>query len=136
LGYATTAHLTLNLIWLWLFLRNDKFGHGAAIGVGFLASGLHQLIFHPLFVAPFIVRLWASGRRSLALTYIVSYAIICLFWISYWQIMLEWQGFSRQASSDARPVYFIARAAFLFASFAGTPNVRSCPIGVGRTMPR
>jgi hypothetical protein len=46
-----TAHLTLNLIWLCLFLRNDKIGHGAAIAVGFLASGLHQLIFHPL-VAP------------------------------------------------------------------------------------
>jgi len=119
-SYAMTAHLALNLIWLWLFLRNDKIGHGAAIAVGFLASGLHQLIFHPLFVAPFIVRLWASGRRPLALTYIVSYAIICLFWISYWQIMLEWQGFSRQASSDAGPVYFIARAAFLFTSFHWT----------------
>src|SRR6202047_894872 len=119
-SYAMTAHLTLNLIWLWLFLRNDKIGHGAAIGVGFLASGLHQLIFHPLFVAPFIVRLWASGRRPLALTYIVSYAIICLFWISYWQIMIEWQGFSRQASSDAGPVYFMARAAVLLASFQWT----------------
>ncbi|MDQ6702482.1 MAG: hypothetical protein M3Z96_04935, partial [Pseudomonadota bacterium] len=60
-----------------------------AIAVGFLASGLHQLIFHPLFVAPFIVRLWASGRRPLALVYIVGYSFICLFWISYWQIMIE-----------------------------------------------
>jgi len=119
-SYAMTAHLTLNLIWLWLFLRNDKIGHGAAIAVGFLASGLHQLIFHPLFVAPFIVRLWALGRRPLALVYIVGYSVICLFWISYWQIMIEWQGFSRQASNDAGPVYFMARAAFLFASFDWT----------------
>jgi hypothetical protein len=119
-SYAMTAHLTLNLFWLWLFLRNDKIGHGAAIAVGFLASGLHQLIFHPLFVAPFIVRLWASGRRPLALAYIVGYSVICLFWISYWQIIIAWQGFSRQASSDAGPVYFIARAAFLFASFHWT----------------
>ena len=119
-SYAMTAHLTVNLIWLWLFLRNDKIGHGAAIGVGFLACGLHQLIFHPLFVAPFIVRLWASGRRPLALAYIAGYSVICLFWISYWQIMIEWQGFSRQASSDAGPVYFMARAAFLFASFDWT----------------
>ncbi len=116
-SYAMTAHLTLNLIWLWLFLRNDKIGHGAAIVVGFLATGLHQLIFHPLFVAPFIVRLWASGRRPVALAYIVGYAVICLFWISYWQIMIEWQGFSRQASSDAGPVYFMARAAALLANF-------------------
>jgi hypothetical protein len=119
-SYAMTAHLTLDLTWLWLFLRNDKIGHGAAIAVGFLASGLHQLIFHPLFVAPFIVRLWASGRRPLALAYIVAYSVICLFWISYWQIMIEWHGFSRQASSDAGTVYFMARAAFLFASFHWT----------------
>jgi hypothetical protein len=119
-SYAMTAHLTLNLIWLWLFLRDDRIGHGAAIAVGFLASGLHQLIFHPLFVAPFIVRLWASGRRPLALAYIAGYSVICLFWISYWQIMIAWQGFSQQASSGAGPLYFIARAAFLLASFHGT----------------
>ena len=119
-SYAMTAHLTLNLIWLWLFLRNDKIGHGAAIAVGFLASGLHQLVFHPLFVAPFVVRLWASGRRPLALAYIVGYSVICLFWISYWQIMLAWQGFSPPASSDVGTVYFVARAAVLFASFHWT----------------
>jgi hypothetical protein len=28
-SYAMTGHLTLNLIWLWLFLRDDKIGHGA-----------------------------------------------------------------------------------------------------------
>jgi hypothetical protein len=119
-SYAMTAHLTLNLIWLWLFLRDDKIGHGAAIGVGFLASGLHQLIFHPLFVAPFIVRLWASGRRPLALTYVVSYAAICLFWISYWRIVLEWQGMSPQDSGDAGPLYFMVRVVSLLASFRWT----------------
>ena len=100
-SYAMTAHLALNLIWLWVFLRNDKIGHGAAIAVGFLAAGLHQLT--------------PAGPNLF-----VSYAIICLFWISYWQIMLERQGFSRQASSDAGPVYFIARAAFIFTSFHWT----------------
>jgi hypothetical protein len=119
-SYAMTAHLTLNLIWLWLFLRDDKIGHGAAIAVGFLACGLHQLIFHPLFVAPFIVRLWASGRRPLALTYGVSYAAICLFWISYWQIVLAWQGMSPQDSGDAGPLYFMVRVVSLLASFHWT----------------
>ncbi len=116
-SFAMTAHLTLNLIWLWFFLR-DK--HGAAIGVGFLACGLHQLIFHPLFVCPFIDRLWQSGRRSLALAYIAGYAVICLFWISYWQIALAWQGLSPEASAGAGPFYFLVRAALLLANFDWT----------------
>jgi hypothetical protein len=119
-SYAMTAHLALNLIWLWLFLRDDKIGHGAAITVGFLASGLHQLIFHPLFVAPFVFRLWTSGRRPLALTYVVSYALICLFWISYWQIILAWQGLLPSAPNNAGPLYFMIRVAFLLAGFHWT----------------
>ena len=114
---AMTAHLTLNLIWLWFFLR-DK--HGAAIGVGFLACGLHQLIFHPLFAFPFIDRLWQSGRRSLVLAYIVGYAVICLFWVSYWQIALAWQGLSPENSVGAGPLYFLVRAALLLANFDWT----------------
>jgi len=116
-SFAMTAHLTLNLIWLWFFLRHK---HGAAIGVGFLACGLHQLIFHPLFAFPFIDRLWQSGRRSLALAYIVGYAVICLFWISYWQIALAWQGLSPEASVGAGPLYFLVRAALLVANFDWT----------------
>ena len=34
-------------------------------------------------------------------------SVICLFWISYWQIMIK--GFSRQVFSDAGPVYLMAR---------------------------
>ena len=51
--YSMTAHLALNLAWLWLFLRGGVVGHSLAIAVGALACGLHQLVFHPLFVAPF-----------------------------------------------------------------------------------
>jgi len=40
-SYAMTAHLALNMIWLWFFLRDSKLGHGAAITTGFFASGLH-----------------------------------------------------------------------------------------------
>jgi hypothetical protein len=116
-SYAMTAHLALNMIWLWFFLRNDKIGHAAAIATGFLASGLHQLIFHPLFVVPFVVRLWLSGRRSLALVYIASYAAICLFWISYWEIILAWQGISPQVSDDAGPLSFLVRTLVLVENF-------------------
>lgn len=116
-SYAMTAHLALNMIWLWLFLRDDKVGHSGAIVSGFLASGLHQLVFHPLFAAPFITRLWLSGRRPLALVYFASYVAICLFWISYWKLTLSWQGLSLQAADDTGPTYFVARVLALLAGF-------------------
>jgi hypothetical protein len=116
-SYAMTAHLALNMIWLWLFLRDDKVGHSGAIASGFLACGLHQLVFHPLFAAPFIARLWLSGRRPLALIYLTSYVAICLFWILYWKLALTWQGLSLQAADDTGPTYFAARVLALLAGF-------------------
>ena len=59
---AMPAHLALNLAWLWLFLSGKRLGHAGAIGVGFLATGIHQLIFHPAFVAPFVLQLWVRRR--------------------------------------------------------------------------
>jgi hypothetical protein len=81
--YAMTAHLAFNLVWLWLFLRGGRLGHLGALLVGFLACGLHQLAFHPLFVAPFVLQLWLERRWSAAILYTVAYAGFCLFWINY-----------------------------------------------------
>ena len=83
--YAMTAHLAFNLVWLWLFLRGGRLGHIGAILVGFLATGLHQFVFHPLFAAPFIAELLFARRWRLALTYIAAYGFICAFWIGYWR---------------------------------------------------
>jgi hypothetical protein len=82
-AYAMTAHLALNLVWLWLFLRGGRLGHAGAIAVGFLACGLHQLLFHPLFVAPFVLQLLLEKRWRLGGVYILAYAAICLFWVEY-----------------------------------------------------
>ncbi|TDX59883.1 hypothetical protein EDE12_1252 [Methylosinus sp. sav-2] len=116
-SYAMTAHLALDMLWLWLFVRDDEAGHAAAIIVGALAIGLHQAIFHPLFAAPFILRLWRSKRRTMATAYIVSYAIVLLFWISYWQLLALWGGVSMDASDEVGFVYFIARVVALLTSF-------------------
>src|SRR5208282_587380 len=86
--YAMTAHLTVNLVWLWLFLRGGRLGHAGAIAVAFLACGLHQLIFHPLFAAPFILQLWLERRYRAALFYTLAYALIGAFWIAYPTIAL------------------------------------------------
>ncbi|HXU99545.1 MAG TPA: hypothetical protein VG166_03495 [Caulobacteraceae bacterium] len=85
-AYAMTAHLAFNMIWLWLFLRGGRAGHAGAIAVGFLASGLHQFVFHPLFVAPFVLQLLLERRWSAAALYILAYAAICAFWLAYWPL--------------------------------------------------
>ncbi|HYD12655.1 MAG TPA: hypothetical protein VEC11_07395 [Allosphingosinicella sp.] len=87
-SYAMAAHLAVNLLWLWCFLRNDKRGDAGAILFGFLGTGLHQLLFHPLFAFPFLAQLWFAGQRRRALLYLAAYALIGLFWASYWQIVL------------------------------------------------
>ncbi len=86
--YAMTAHLALNLVWLWLFLRGGRLGHGGAVAAGFLACGLHQVIFHPLFAAPFLFGLVAARRWRLSAVYLVAYGLIGTFWTLYWQGVL------------------------------------------------
>jgi hypothetical protein len=86
--FAMTAHLALNMIWLWLFLRGGRAGHAGALLTGFLATGLHQLIFHPLFAAPFVLNLWLERRRGLAIAYALGYAAIAVFWVAYWSLVL------------------------------------------------
>jgi hypothetical protein len=87
-SYAMTAHLAVNLIWLRCFLRGDRRGDAGAIAAGFVGTGLHQLLFHPLFILPFVASLWFSKQRLRALVYVAAYAAIGLFWIFYWQLIL------------------------------------------------
>jgi hypothetical protein len=81
--YAMTAHLALDLIWLALLLRGTRASHAAAILIGLLAIGLHQVIFHPLFALPFIDHLRRRGEWRTAAIYVLSYAVFGIFWISY-----------------------------------------------------
>lgn len=83
-SYAMTGHFVLNMIWLALFLRRDGPGVVGALLVGFLAVGLHQLHFHPMFVAPFM--LWLVLRREWgkAAIYGLGYAAIVVFWFLFY----------------------------------------------------
>ena len=85
-AYAMPAHLAFNMVWLWLFLRGGRLGHAGAIAVGFLATGIHQMIFHPVFVAPFVLQLLVRRRWGLGALYTLAYAAICLFWVEYWPL--------------------------------------------------
>ena len=116
-SYAMTAHLALNLIWLFLFLRGSKTSILSAVFVGFCATGLHQLAFHPLFATPFIAMLWVRGRYARAAVYTIAYAAILLFWISYWHVMFG--VYSLDGKSSASSISFVGRALGL----AHAPNL-------------
>ncbi|MCP1470871.1 hypothetical protein J3E64_002564 [Sphingobium sp. OAS761] len=81
-AHAMAGHLALNMVWLWLFLRGG-WSHAGAITVGFLATGLHQPLFHPLFVFPILLTLPLQRRWPLTLVYGASYLAIGLFWLSW-----------------------------------------------------
>ena len=108
-AYAMPAHLAFNLAWLWLFLRGGKRGHGGAIAVGFLATGIHQLVFHPLFVAPFVLRLLFHRRWGLTALYVVAYAAIGLFWLEYWPIATGLSGVSTEDTGSTGVDYMLDR---------------------------
>ena len=116
--FAMSAHLALNLVWLWLYLRNTTTSHVAAIAVGFLATGLHQLIFHPLFVAPFVLQMFLDRRWRLAAFYVASYVAIGVFWITYWQLLLASHGIAAEAASSMGVSFFVERVASMLAYFS------------------
>lgn len=99
-AYAMSAHLGLNLLWLWLFLENRRWTHGAAIVVGFVATGLHQPLFHPLFVLPFLAWLLAEKKWRLLLVYVATYAAIGLFWLG-WPLWISAHGAMPAAATNA-----------------------------------
>ena len=82
-SFAMTGHLAFNLLWLRLFLRNDRAGHLGACAVGLVACGWHQLAFHPMFVAPFVLHLWWSKRWAAAAGYSAFYTSACVLWTLY-----------------------------------------------------
>ncbi len=98
--YAMTAHLTANLVWLALFLRRTSLAHAGAFVVGFIATGLHQPVFHPLFVAPFMLLLLRERRWKELAAYCLCYAAIGLFWLS-WQLWISAHGVGVMASAVA-----------------------------------
>lgn len=82
-AFAMTAHLALNLVWLWLFLKHRTMPQFCAIVVGFVATGLHQPVLHPVFVAPFLLLLlYRKAWRELAI-YAAGYLLIGLFWLAW-----------------------------------------------------
>ncbi len=82
-AFAMPAHLAVNLLWLRLFLANRPRADLAALAVGFLGTGLHQPLFHPMFVAPWLALLLVRGAWKRLALYVVAYGAIGLFWLAW-----------------------------------------------------
>ena len=82
-SYAMTGHLAFNAIWLALFLRDRPWSHALAMLVGIWAIGLHQVVFHPLFVGPIIMTLLVQRRWGLFAIYAAVYATALVGWMLY-----------------------------------------------------
>jgi hypothetical protein len=80
-AFSMSMHMGLNMLWLALFLTDRPRTHAAAILVGFLATGIHQPFFHPLFVLPFLALLFGQRRWKLLAVYIGCYVAIGSFWM-------------------------------------------------------
>lgn len=87
-SFAMPAHLALNLVWLWLFLRRAWWADAAALAVGLVAVGLHQPLVHPLFAGPVLALLLVERAWPRAAFFALGYAAIGAFWL--WWPNLMW----------------------------------------------
>ena len=89
-AFAMPTHLAANLLWLWLFLADRRRHDLAALAVGVFATGIHQPLFHPLFVAPWLVVLLVERRWARLALFVGAYLAIGLFWLAWPHLTLGW----------------------------------------------
>ncbi|MBC2653291.1 hypothetical protein [Novosphingobium aerophilum] len=111
-AFAMTTHLLLNLVWLALFLRGTRAGHAGALITGFLATGIHQPVFHPLFVLPFLDLLRRQRRWTVLGAYVAGYLVIGLAWAA-WPNWLASYGIGQPPEGPSDQFGFLGRLAGL-----------------------
>ncbi len=89
------AHLTFNLLWFYLVLRDDRFGLAAAPLVGVAALALQTPLPHALFAAPFVLRLLRTRRVGWIGYYGAVYSVGAL-------ALYRWTSFSNADVGQSR----------------------------------
>src|SRR5260370_27161968 len=107
-AFAKSGHLALFSVWRALFPQNRKLSLVGAVLVGFRATGLHQPVFHPLFVLPFMWLLIAQRRWRLVSFYAIGYGFICAFWFA-WPIWVSSHGVAPIPPHSGEGVNFLER---------------------------
>lgn len=109
-SYAMTAHIAVNCLWLLAFIKDRWWSHAAAMALGIVGIGLHQIIFHPLFVAPILLTLLPRRRFVLLGVYGAVYAAALAGWIGYhgWAT----GGIATVSGDGGGPIEFLLRRAW------------------------
>lgn len=126
-AFAMTTHLLLNLVWLALFLRGTRAGHAGALVTGFFATGIHQPLFHPLFVLPFLDMLRRRREWRTLGVYCVGYSAIGLVWMA-WPGWISAHGIG--TPPEGEQFGFLARLAEMLV----LPNITSVLIMAGNLL--
>ena len=91
-SYAMNGLLALNMLWLLLFMQDRPRAHAAALVIGFMATGMHQLLYHPVFAFPALTLLVIDKRWRLAALYAVAYLGFLAFWDQFPVLREGWAG--------------------------------------------
>lgn len=82
-AFAMSGHLYLSLVWLWLYLRNDRWSCLATPWIGVLAMGLHNPAVHGLFVLPFLIRITLAKQWRKTIYFASVYTLGCAVWLAW-----------------------------------------------------
>ena len=92
-GFALTAHLAFNLVWLRLVLAGRTKHLFLAAIVGILAIGLHRPHVHLLFAFPFVLawmRGWQERGLGTAVLFGVGYSAALYIWLGWADWSIAW----------------------------------------------
>jgi len=82
-AFAMSGHLYLSLVWLWLYLRNERWSCLATPWIGVLAMGLHNPAVHGLFVLPFLIRIALAKQWRKTIYFASVYTLGCTVWLGW-----------------------------------------------------
>jgi hypothetical protein len=108
-AFAMPAHLFFNLLWLYLFLRDDLLGWISAPLAGVVAMGLHNVFPHALFVAPFLLALAREKRWR----WVAYFAVVYLTGIAAWYFWKQAMPSALGPAGKAAPLFALPGPAML-----------------------